>query len=127
MRILLLEPDHVLGKTYAQALRDSGHDVSVCPSAQTAIFSADDKRPDLVIVELQLVGHSGVEFLYEFRSYEDWRGIPVLVLSSVPPIEFKGAQKILQQELGVQDYLYKPTTSLKGLIKAASKFASIKA
>lgn len=67
-------------------------------------------------MELQLVGHSGIEFLYEFRSYPDWQNVPLIIHTHVPPSEFAGARDLLMKELGAHTYLYKPHTSLKKLL-----------
>lgn len=112
--ILLLEPDRVLASTYQKALHSAGYKVSVVSSAQAAIHAIDKKRPDLVISELQLADHNGVEFLYELRSYPEWQTIPVIVLSAVPEGE-AGMNKQLQTKLGISQYCYKPTTSLQKL------------
>ncbi len=64
-QILLIEPDRLLAETYAQSLTGGGHRVVACAGAQAAIHAADQDCPDIVILELQLVEHSGVEFLYE--------------------------------------------------------------
>lgn len=117
-RILLIEPDRTLAKTYYAALQTAGHTVVVCSSAQAGIMAADKSKPDLVILELQLVGHSGIEFLYEFRSYADWQNIPLIVHTHVPPSEFAGARNLLMRELGVSSYLYKPQTTLQKLIRS---------
>jgi len=115
-RILLIEPDRVLAEIYKRALEADGHtSVTTVNSAQTAITAADQHRPDLVILELQLIEHSGVEFLYEFRSYPEWQGVPVLVQTMVPFNEFRDNWHLLQDELGVGAYLYKPHTSLRQL------------
>lgn len=116
-QILLLEPDKILAKTYSTVLETAGHVVRHCVSAQTAVVLADDMHPDIVIVELQLVDHSGIEFLYEFRSYVDWQQIPVIILTNVPESEFAGSQSLLRDDLNVQAYLYKPLTSLQKLIQ----------
>jgi DNA-binding response OmpR family regulator len=115
-RILLVEPDRVLAETYEQALTADGHEVTVAAGAQAAISAADSSRPDLVVLEMQLVEHSGIEFLYEFRSYAEWQAIPVIVHTAVPPSEFAGSRQILDQELGVNIYLYKTRTSLSQLL-----------
>src|ERR1017187_1729331 len=114
--VLLIEPDNVLAKTYARALESAGYKVEVVSNAQAAVNSADKLKPDVVVLELQLVGHSGIEFLYEFRSYPEWQKIPALLLTSVPPQEFEDSWKLLNNELGVKDYLYKPTTNLSKLV-----------
>lgn len=113
--VLLIEPDRVLAKTYFEALQLDGHITRICSSAQSAISCADEIKPDFVILELQLVSHSGIEFLYEFRSYPDWQNVPVIILSNVPPMEFSESVAILQNELGVSEYFYKPSTSLEKL------------
>ena len=117
-RILLVEPDQVLAEVYRQALQHAGHSVLSATSAQAAVLVADDHRPDLVILELQLVEHSGIEFLYEFRSYPDWQGIKILIHSQVPPAEFAANWPLLKTEFNLADYLYKPLTSLEDLTEA---------
>jgi DNA-binding response OmpR family regulator len=114
--ILLLEPNRLLAKTYLSALQEAGHSVQVCTTAQTAIFCADEHSPDVILMELQLVGHSGIEFLYELRSYTDWQTLPVIIITTVPAGEFSGAWPILKNELGVSSYHYKPLMSLKQLV-----------
>jgi len=124
--ILLVEPDSRLAATYAKTLQAAGHHVTTVPSAQTAIVAADTALPDLVILELQLVEHSGIEFLYEFRSYPDWQAVPVIIQSQVPPAEFSDNWQLLQNELGVQAYLYKPRTSLRRLLAQVQEFTHVK-
>lgn len=126
-RILLLEPDRVLAETYATALRSAGHTVTPCASAQAAILAADQQSPEAVVLELQLVEHSGIEFLYEFRSYPEWSMVPVIVLSHVHPAEFNRHRRLLKEELGVGAYLYKPHTGLKSLLRTVRQSLPIAA
>jgi DNA-binding response OmpR family regulator len=126
-QILLVEPDRVLGNIYSKALAKAGHTVVMCAGAQSAITAADDTTPDLVILELQLIEHSGIEFLYEFRSYPEWRDIPVIVFSSVPPAEFTSSRSLLVNELGVRAYFYKSSTSLRSLLASVNGYSSLPA
>lgn len=116
-RILLIEPDKILATTYSECLTQSGHKVIWKTSGQRAIEAADDQCPDLVIVELQLPGHNGLEFLYEFRSYTEWQEVPVIVLTHVPRREIEGsaAWPLLNTV-----FLYKPTTKLAKLLEAVN-------
>lgn len=123
MNILIVEPDALLGRLYRELLHHEGHEVWLSPTAQGAIHAADEHKPDLVLLEMQLVSHSGVEFLYEFRSYGDWADIPVVVISQVPPAEFSASRDILYEELGVQAYHYKPRTSLAQLRHIVAAFS----
>jgi DNA-binding response OmpR family regulator len=116
--IVLLEPDAVLAGIYRQAMEHAGHTVRRSVSAQDGVFQVDERLPDVVIVELQLVAHSGIEFLYELRSYREWQHIPVLIHSCIPPIEFEDSRQLLREMLHVRTYLYKPQTSLQSLLRA---------
>lgn len=119
--IILIEPDKVLAESYRQALQGEGHSVTPCASAQAAIFAADQQQPDLVLLELQLIEHSGIEFLYEFRSYEEWQHVPVVILSQVPAGEFASNWQLLRDQLQVGAYFYKPHTSLSQLCGIAQR------
>lgn len=116
--VLLIEPDLRLAGVYADYLRAAGYRVSARTTAQAAIQAADRRSPDVVVLELQLTNHSGVEFLYEFRSYADWRQVPVVVVSNVPERSFAASSGLMRDGLGVVAYHYKPSMSLAGLRSA---------
>jgi DNA-binding response OmpR family regulator len=121
MKVLLIEPNSLLAKTYQDALEVAGHEVVWKQKAQSAIHTADKKNPDIVILELQLPRHNGLAFLYEFRSYIDWQSIPVIVHSLVPPDNLNASPEVFMS-LGIGTYLYKPTTSLKKLCDTLDMF-----
>ncbi len=124
--ILLIEPDAVLAATYEATLKADGHTVATAHSAQNAIGLADISEPDVVILELQLSNHSGIEFLYEFRSYPEWQRIPVIILSTIPEREFINSHELLTNELGVARYCYKPKTTLATLQQVVHSLVTVK-
>ena len=120
MHILLIEPNRLLAEQYCRFFESRGHSIEWREDAQSGIVAADSTKPDVVITELLLAGHSGVEFLYEFRSYADWLNVPALLLSSVRK-EMAGIRDKTLVELGVTTYLYKPDTSLRKLELAVDR------
>ncbi|HSX33956.1 MAG TPA: response regulator [Candidatus Saccharimonadales bacterium] len=118
--ILLLEPNTLLGKTYTKAFTYAGHTAAYQTDAQGAIFAADTQRPDLIVLELLLPNHNGIEFLHELRSYPDWQHIPVVVHTALPAARLAPVAEVLQRDLGVETILYKPQTSLQSLLQAAA-------
>ncbi len=114
--VLLVEPDKILGATYKHALQSAGYKIAVQAHAQTAIHSVDKQKPKVIVTELQLAEHNGVEFLYELRSYPDWQNIPVIILTSVPPND-SGLSSEAQKQLNIVRYCYKPATTLTNLIE----------
>lgn len=119
--ILILEPDAKLAAVFAEALRSRQYEVVTVTTAQDAVTAADEQQPDLVLLELQLVAHGGVEFLYEFRSYTDWREVPAIIVSHVPPKALAASRQLLYDRLGVREYLYKPQTNLQTLLTAVAR------
>jgi DNA-binding response OmpR family regulator len=112
--VILLEPDRILAKSLSQELKKNDIEVSIVNNADEAITVSDSKSPDLVISELSIPGHSGSEFLYEFRTYTDWKNVPIVIFSSLKP-----SQEILTSRdwklLNIHEFLYKPDTSLNNL------------
>ncbi len=125
--VLVIEPNRILGEVYHRAFTKAGYSVQTCATAQAAIMAADEQMPDVVVLEFQLVAHSGVEFLYEFRSYVDWQAIPVVVHSHVPTGQFGDQLDSISKQLGIKSYLYKPTTSLQRLLREVDLAATAQA
>ena len=111
-KVVLVEPDTVLAKQYFEALISDSYEVVVRHNAHDALEVLDDSVSVLVL-ELQLGPHNGLELLYEIRSYQDLADTPVVVLSTVSPSRVVGAESY--KLLGIKEYLYKPQTSLDTL------------
>ena len=123
MNILIVEPDHQLASQYCSLLSVIGkcHEAS---NAQDAISAIDEHQPNVIVLELLLGKHNGIEFLYELRSYSDLRSVPVVLHTYVRPDQFTTDESLLH-ELGVSNYLYKPQSSLLQLKNAVQSSAVI--
>jgi DNA-binding response OmpR family regulator len=112
--IFLLETDRQLGRAAKRYFGDA-HEVYHFSDPQMAVTSADINKPDIVVLDLFLAGRSGIEFLYELRSYPDWQQLPVLITGHLPSNEIAEYADALM-ELRVHKYLPKHTTSLQDLL-----------
>jgi len=119
-RILIIEPDRLLARNVITALSSAGHQVDWHPQSQSAINSADTNTPDLVVLDIALTFHSGVEFLYEFRSYPEWAAVPVVIFSSLPPEDINFSSSGFAH-LGAAKFLPKNSTSLGELVAAVDQ------
>jgi DNA-binding response OmpR family regulator len=117
--VLLIEPDKILAEIYQASIEGAGFTVSWATTAQGALDVADIKCPDVVVLELQLVAHGGLEFAYEFRSYVDWSRVPIIVHSHIPVRELSSCEA-LREHVGIGTFLHKSTTSLAQLVDAIS-------
>ena len=101
--ILLVESDPDIQEVIVrQALQPLGYQVQVADDASAAIMQAARSAPDLVIVDLNLVGLSGKDLLVAFNS--QGLQVPVIVIAE------KGQEnKVIQAfRLGGTDYLLWP-------------------
>ncbi|MFO0920295.1 MAG: response regulator [Candidatus Saccharimonadales bacterium] len=114
MNILLIEPDHILSQTYFTFLNRRGHETIIASTAGSAINTLENTAIDIIVVELQIAEHNGIELLHEIRSYSEWQNVPVIVNSFIP-IEIIGIDAKVLREFHIVDYLYKPVTSLGDL------------
>lgn len=112
MHVLLIEPDSIQAVAYRSALKAVGCTVSHVRTAQGAVQAADTQTPDVVVLEVQLPAHNGIEFLYEFRSYAEWVDVPVVIYSTMQP-HLLTQSATLYKDLGVVRVLYKPQISLE--------------
>jgi CheY-like chemotaxis protein len=88
-RVLLIEPDKILAAAAVHFLRQRGYRPEPHSDLQQAVMAADKHRPAAVITELQLAGRSGIELLYEFRSYPDWQNLPIIIYTSLQPAQLE--------------------------------------
>jgi DNA-binding response OmpR family regulator len=121
MHVLIIEPNTLLSEAYKSALQKSGYKTTQAKGAQDAVDAADRERPDVVVMELELPGHNGIEFLHEFRSYAEWRSVPVVINTGIFSSKLAGVSKTLERDLGVSRILYKPRASLADLTRAVGE------
>ncbi len=110
----ILVIDH--NKTSKSALKSlfaESHDVQTASTADEAIQHASNQKPDIIVLELSLAGHSGLEFLYEFRTYTDWWSVPVIIYTQIHLDQEVLKSRAWQQLNAV--YMYKPSASLAQL------------
>ncbi|MCT4621346.1 MAG: response regulator transcription factor [Marinisporobacter sp.] len=85
-------------------LESHGYEVITSENGEDAIAVAEEKMPDVIILDLMLPGIDGFEACKRIRSNEKTRKIPIIMLTA------KGEEmdKVLGLELGADDYLTKP-------------------
>ena len=124
--ILVIDPAVDFGKLTAQALQQINLQAVVATTAQEAILAVDNAKPKLIILELAMAEHNGLEFLYELRSHADLLHVPVIIYSHIAAEEL-GLSKSQQSRLGIAAHFYKPRTNLKTLLDFAHELTNSKA
>jgi CheY-like chemotaxis protein len=124
-QVLIVDADKVLRGSYSTILEGNGHYVAQAHSAQSALAACEKQTPDIIVLELQLQGHSGLEFLQELRTYPEWNDIPVLLHTFVPQGNLTNFEQAFKS-YGIVDYAYKPETSLKKLVNLVEDTVALK-
>jgi DNA-binding response OmpR family regulator len=101
LRILLVEDDKMLGKATADGLR-TAYAVDWCENAEDAANALRTTSYDLVLLDVNLPGQSGMGLLKNMRAANDTR--PVLFLTARDTV----AHRIAGLNAGADDYLVKP-------------------
>ena len=122
-RILLVEPDELLGVIYKEALQKNDCIVDHAVSAQAALHSINKQIPDIIVLEFYIKDHNGVEFLHELQSYQDTADIPIVLLTYASKSQL-GINTSEWNELSVVAYCYKPKTTETDLASVITSIES---
>lgn len=121
--ILIVEDEIDLVRTLEYNLQQEGYETRSAVDGSAAITAlGDDRRPDLVLLDLMLPDISGVELCRRIRNDETTRKIPVLMLTA----RGEEIDRITGFEAGADDYLVKPfnVRELKLRIRALMRRSS---
>ena len=102
MRVLVVEDEQDVGDVFIDYLIELGHQPLLVRTAEAALGKLVTERPDAIIVDVNLPGMSGLEFL-QLRPIRE-SGVPIVAVSGVATES--QARECLR--LGAVDFVGKP-------------------
>lgn len=102
MRILLVEDEAYMAQAMAQVLGKNNYTVDLAHDGAYGLDCALSGIYDIIILDIMLPGHSGLEILKSLR--QEKITVPVLLLTAKSETE----DKVTGLDLGADDYLTKP-------------------
>lgn len=113
--VLIIEDEAVLAKNIRLYLERFGYDARTAESAEEGLQLLENFRPDMVLLDYQLPGRNGLEFLAELQGREP--GIQVVMLTGQASVDMA----VEAMKLGAADFLIKPVVlgKLKLVIEKA--------
>lgn len=99
--VLVVDDEPNIVRIVAAYLRREGFEVVTAADGPTALRTAAERRPDLVVLDLMLPEIDGLEVCRRLRQAAD---VPVLMLTA----RAEDADKIVGLTIGADDYLTKP-------------------
>jgi PAS domain S-box-containing protein len=119
--ILIIEDEEILRFTFKSFLSNKGYGVQTAEDYDSALEIISETDLDLIIADIILKGHTGLDVLKEVRA----RGMqcPVIMITGKPSIE-SAAEAV---RLGAYDYLTKPVKKddLLRVVGQALKYKTI--
>ena len=102
--ILVVEDNALNMKLVKSLLRIGKHDMIEAPDAETGITLARDKRPDLILIDIQLPGMDGLTATRIIKEDPSVKDIPIVAFTSFA-MEGDEEKAI---EVGCAGYITKP-------------------
>lgn len=102
-KILLVEDDDSLANVYLARLEVEGFIVKRVPNGEDALASAQEFKPDLVLLDVMMPKVSGFDVLDILRNTPDTANLKIIMLTALS----QDSDKARANELGADDYLVK--------------------
>jgi len=118
--ILLIDDDQFVTTLYKAKLQSEGFAVDAANNGNEALEKISQSRPDVIVLDLNMPGITGVELLKSIRAVPLWLHIPVIVFSS-------GYIRSLAEEaakLGIHKFFAKAQCPPKMLISEIKELLS---
>lgn len=105
-RIMVVEDNDLNRKLFCDVLKAKGFDVEPVADGEMVLKTALARVPDLIIMDIQLPGISGVDLIKAAKNDQRLNAIPVLAVTAFAA---KGDEERIRQA-GASGYLSKPVS-----------------
>ncbi|WLI90256.1 phosphate regulon transcriptional regulator PhoB [Massilia sp. R2A-15] len=102
--VLVVEAEPAIQQLIGLNLTRAGHRVSCVPDAESALAALGQALPDMVLLEWDLPGQSGIALIRRLRAHPQARDLPIIMVAA----RNGEHDKILALESGADDYITKP-------------------
>lgn len=102
--ILVIESTPAIQELIALNLGMAGHRVSRAADAESAMLMLEDSLPDMLLLDWNLPGQSGLSLVRRLRAQSRTRSLPIMMVTA----RCGEPDKIMALEAGADDYMTKP-------------------
>lgn len=109
--VLIVEDDEWLAEQHERTLGAAGIRAQSVPHALAAIDSIDLATPDVLVLDVLLIGPNAFTLLHELQSHADLAGIPVILCTNTADqlasedVEAYGVARVLDKATMLPDEL----------------------
>jgi two-component system phosphate regulon response regulator PhoB len=101
---MIVEDDADIAEMIAYNLRKEGYTTRIAESGECALRRIEEKKPDLILLDLMLPGEDGLEICRRLKQDVSTRGIPLIMVTA----KSEDADVVTGLEIGADDYITKP-------------------
>ena len=102
--IYIVEDDKNISEIESYALKNSGYLVDSFENAKTFWSRCQERKPDLVLLDVMLPDSDGIEVLKKIRRNPDLKRVPVIMVTA----KSSEIDKVKGLDNGADDYITKP-------------------
>lgn len=102
--ILIVDDDLDILELLKMNLEPEGYDVRTASDGESAVRSACENPPDLILLDVMMPHKDGFEVIKELKNIEDTKTVPVILVTARGQTE----DKVLGLDTGADDYITKP-------------------
>lgn len=102
--ILIIESTPAIQELIALNLGMAGYRISRAADAESALLMLEDELPDLLLLDWNLPGQSGLSLVRRLRAQAPTRSLPIMMVTA----RCGEPDKIMALENGADDYMTKP-------------------
>ncbi len=118
-KIVLIEDNKLNSRLAQKVLESAGMDVVLFSNAEDALSELNNLWPNLVLVDLQLPGISGYDFMRQIRRFEKFAHIPLVAISA----NVREEDKTQAYDAGCDGFIEKPMNT-RTLARELEEFLS---
>lgn len=102
--VYIVEDDNNISEIESFALKNSGYITEVFETGKIFFKHLQNKKPDIVLLDIMLPDMDGLEILRKMRNTPDYKKIPVIMVTA----KTTEIDKVKGLDLGADDYISKP-------------------
>ena len=103
-KILIVDDEPDIIKTTSYMLEQAGYEIHTASDGEQGLEKLKQVKPDLMLLDLMLPGKSGFQIAQEMKTKNEYKNIPIIVLSG----RTDDMDKYVAVKKGVVEYIEKP-------------------
>lgn len=103
-KVLVVDDEPEVREYLSSILENESFSVKCVDSGETVFSVLDTFKPNILLLDYRLPGQSGVDVVRAIRRSEDFKELPIIMVTGLDGEE----EKVAALELGADDYVVKP-------------------